>query len=1051
MNKRRRFVTWMPRNARAAALTLGVPPFLAVMALAAAPPTPKRAVVERVDFNRDVRPLLSENCFTCHGRDASRRQAGLRLDLPEEAAKKLASGRSAVVPGNVAASELIDRITTKTPRIMPPASTGKKLTPRQIAVLRAWVAQGAPYAPHWAYIALKRPTPPTPPADRAEAKVWAWARTPIDRFLLARLTQEGLRPSPAADRPALIRRVNLDLTGLPPTPQEVDAFVQDRSPNAYEKVVDRLLASPHYGERMAVSWLDLVRYADTVGYHGDQDLSIWPYRDYVINAFNSNKRFDVFTREQLAGDLLPHPTQEQRVASGYNRLGMMSTEGGIQDKEYRAKYAADRVRNASTVWLGATLGCAECHDHKYDPYAQKDFYRFAAFFADLKEKGFYDGGFPRGDWGPSLRLPTDAQKAELEKLDAGIATAKKALAAVSNDTLTAGWAKWEADVRALDANKALGWTVAKPTQAASSGGSTLTIGADGVILVSGALPAFDTYTVTVPATPGRIAALRLEALGDESLPGNGIARAGIYFVLSEFEVAVQRGSGVAQPVPLVSVAVNADDEGYPGLAAIDGRPDTGWGQRSGAANTAVFRLAEPLVGSADTRLIIRLRHETKPRLAIGKFRLSLTGVAQADLSPQGLPDPVLAALRKAPDQRTRAETDALTAAYRNVAPELEAARQRVAHLEADRLLLLGQIPQTQVSEAGEPRVIHVLPRGNWMDDSGEIVLPGAPHFLKQIARDGRATRLDLADWIVSPDNPLTARVFVNRLWKLLFGVGLAKNLDDFGAQSELPMHPDLLDWLASEFVDSGWDIKHMVRLMVTCSAYKQTATTTPALLAQDPYNRLYARQSAVRLDAEFVRDMALRVSGLLADRIGGPSVRPYQPRGYLAPLNFPRREWASDVGEDQYRRGLYTHWQRTFLHPSMVAFDAPSREEGTCTRAVSNTPMQALVLLNDPTFVEAARVFAERIARQGGRTFEQRVAFAYRTALSRAPRPEEVALLRRLYRSQYARYSADRTAAEKVIAAGEQPVAKGLDAVELAAWTSVARVLLNLHETITRS
>ena len=996
----------------------------------------------RAEYNRDVRPILAENCFICHGTDTSRRQAGLRLDMPESAYGKLASGRVAVVPGSLSASEIIERITARDARQMPPVYSNKKLTPAQIETLKRWIQAGGKYAPQWSYIRPERPALP-------EVKNPSWCLNPLDRFLLARLEQEGLHPSLTADRRTLIRRLSQDLTGLPPTPPEIEAFVSDRSSNAYGKLVDRLLASPHYGERMAEYWLDLVRYADTVGYHGDQDVIVWPYRDYVIRAFNRNKPFDVFTREQLAGDLLPNASQETRVASGYNRLGMMSAEGGVQEKEYLAKYVAERIRNASTVWMASTMGCCECHNHKFDPFTQKDFYSFGAFFADLKERGLYDGGV---DWGPSMRLPTAEQKARLEKLETDIAAVKKTLDAVSNDTLAAGRAKWEVEVRARDTAHTLAWEVAKPLTAVSSGGSTLTIQQDGSVLASGKLPAFDTYTVTLPSGARPIAAIRLEVLPDGSLPGDDIARASTYFVLSEVEIALQNGN-TEQPVKPVSVNVNDESEGYPGIALLDGRPDTGWAQvhpRVGV-RTAVFHLAAPLPGGPDTKLIVRLRQETNAHHELGKFRISLSDRAQVDGSGQTVPDKVLDALRKETGKRSADESALIAAHYRTVAPELEETRRRLQRLDGERLYLLGAIPMTLVAEATAPRTMRVLPRGNWMDDSGEIVTPSAPHFLRQIVASGRATRLDLANWITAPDNPLTARVFVNRLWKLFFGVGLAKNLDDFGVQGEAPVHPELLDWLATEFVRSGWDVKHIVRLMVSCNAYRQTSTATPELLARDPFNRLVARQSAYRLDAEFVHDLALDAAGLLSGRVGGPSVYPYEPHGYLAALNFPRREWATGAGESLYRRGLYTQWQRTFLHPSLLAFDAPTREESTCTRTVSNTPMQALVLMNDPIFVEAARVFAARIVREGGATLDRRVDFAFRTALGRPPWPQETAILRTLYHRQLARYAADRQAARGLISTGDWPVAKDLDPVELAAWTSIARAILNLHETITRS
>jgi mono/diheme cytochrome c family protein len=1012
-----------------------------VLTLGSAAAAAQPAAVPAIDFNRDVRPILAENCFACHGSDANKRMAGLRLDKVD-ALRPLPSGRTAIVAGKPDASALFHRITAPNALVMPPQSTGKKLTRQQIETLRRWIEQGGQYAGHWAYIRPRRV--PLPAVQNV-----GWPLNPIDRFILARLERERLQPSPGANRPTLIRRLSLDLLGLPPRPEEVQAFVADRRPGAYERLVDRLLASPHYGERMAQYWLDLVRYADTVGYHGDQDVTVWPYRDYVIDAFNENKRFDVFTREQLAGDLLPNAGTEQRVASGYNRLGMMSAEGGVQDKEYRAKYASERVRNASVVWLGQTLGCAECHDHKFDPLTAKDFYQFAAFFADLKEQGFYADGFGSGNWGPSMRLPTDSQKAQLSRLDAEIETAKKDLSAITHDSLAESRARWEAAVKAADASKQPVWTQVTPTSALSSGGSTMTVEPEGVVFVSGKLPTWDTYTITIPAPLDRIVALRLEALGDERLPGNGVARAGYYPVLSEIEVAVHQGTAGTQPVKLRDLRVSGELEGFPALAAIDARPETGWAQMHGAP-LAVLRLAEPVQGGAETRLVVRIRHETRPRLAIGKFRLSLTGFDWADLNAGGVPEDVLKALRKGADQRTPAEQETIAGHYRTLALELTEKRARLAHLEAERSLLLGEIPQTLITETVEPRVMRVLPRGNWMDDSGEIVQPGVPQLFPRIPKAGRATRLDLAQWIASPQNPLAARVFTNRLWKLYLGVGLAKNLDDFGVQGEAPVHPDLLDWLATEFLRSGWDVKHMVRLIVTSRTYRQSSKARPDLQQRDPYNRLYARQSPLRLDAEFVRDVALAAGGLLAEKVGGRSVRPYQPAGYLAALNFPRREWSADVGEELYRRGLYMHWQRTFLHPALVAFDAPTREECTANRTVSNTPMQALVLLNDPVFVEAARALAGRIIRQGGTGFDDRLRFAFQITVSRTPSSQEAGILRQLYQSRRARYSADRAAAERLVSVGEAPVPRDLDAIELAAWTSVARALLNMHETITR-
>jgi hypothetical protein len=739
-------------------------------------------------------------------------KAGLRFDQEKSAKAELKSGTTAIVPGDVKASELITRLLATDDSHMPPAETGKKLTPDQITTLKKWIEQGAPWDVHWSFTPIRKPPVPTIPDARGPNE----STHPVDAFLLAKLVGTKLTPSPEADRATLVRRLSFDLIGLPPTTQEVDAFVQDASPNAYEKVVDRLLASPRYGERMAAFWLDLARYADSVGYHGDQEVSAWPFRDWVVNAFNDNKRFDVFTREQLAGDLLPNPTTAQKIASGYNRLGMMSAEGGVQPKEYLAKYAAERVRAVGGAWLGLTTGCAECHDHKFDPITAKDFYQLEAFFADIQERGLYDGS----NFAPFLDLPTDDQAKRLKKLDA---TAK------AKEKLTSG--------------------------------------------------------------------LRL------------------------------------------------------------------------------------VVGQA----------------------ASVTADRQA-----------------------------------------KAARK--AHTDFQR-----SVPRTLVTVTVPPRPIRLLPRGNWMDDSGPIVEPATPAVLPQPAKKaGLLTRLDLADWLVAKENPLTARVLANRLWKLYFGVGLAKKLDDLGSQGDAPTHPELLEYLASTLRE-GWDVKSFVRLLVTSQAYRRSSVATAEQKAIDPFNQLLARQNRWRLDAEMVRDSALAVSGLLSPKAGGPPAKPYQPRGYWAFLNFPTREWQDDTGENLYRRGLYTHWQRQYLHPGLLAFDAPTREECTADRVRSNTPLQALVLLNDIEYVEAARVFAERVLKEGGRTPADRIDFAFRTALARPATTAEIETLADLLRRHLRQYRADAAAVKELLAVGARPADAKLDPTDLAAWTSVTRTILNLHTSVTRN
>jgi hypothetical protein len=806
-----------------------------------------------VEFNRDIRPILSDKCFACHGPDKNKRKADLRLDT-EEGARADLGGYHPFVPGKPQESEVYRKITAEDrAERMPPAKFGKTLKARQIALIKRWIEQGARWQKHWSLITPKKVPLPEVRDRRRSAGA-------VDAFVLAGLEQEGLKPSPQADRRTLLRRLSFDLAGLPPTPEEVDAFLADHSDRAYEKVVDRLLASPHFGERMALYWLDLVRYGDTGGYHSDNHRDVYLYRDYVIQAFNSNKPFDQFTVEQLAGDLLPHSTREQKIASGYNRLLLTTEEGGAQPKEYTAKYAADRVRNFSSVWLSATLGCIECHDHKFDPYRTREFYRLEAFFADVKEIAV-----GRQEQTP---MPTADQAAKLARLDQELAPMQKTLA-TSTSELERAQAAWE--------------------------------------------------------------------------------------------------------------------QGF----------------RGGAA--------------------------------------------------KGLPPNIAAIVAVDPAKRTPQQKLTLAAHYRGIAPLLDPVRRQLADVQRRKEALVRAIPTTLITTAIPPRVVRVLPRGNWLDDTGEMVSPGVPASLPPIpVKDRRATRLDLARWLLAPDHPMTARVFVNRLWKLVFGQGIVRSLEDFGSQGTAPTHPELLDWLAVEFRESGWDVKHMMKLLVMSRTYRQTSHADETLRHRDPYNHWLARQGRFRLDAELARDNVLAVSGLLSPKIGGRSVKPYQPAGYWDWLNFPRRTWEKDTGPNQYRRGLYTYVQRTFPHPSLLAFDAPSREECTVERPRSNTPQQALIVLNDPTYVEAARTLAERLVRSSS-DGEARVQLAFRQVLCRKARPAETGLLTALAQKHLAEYRADPKAAAALLTVGDRPAPGDVDAAELAAWTSVARVVLNLHETITRN
>lgn len=800
----------------------------------------------KVSFSRHIKPILAAKCFACHGPDEKERKADLRLDLREAAIQ------SAIKPRDGAHSELHIRVVTEDvdARMPPTGSKKPAVTAGEAKLIRQWIDEGAEYDAHWAYVLPTRPAVP-------DVKAKDGLINPIDSFVMANLEAKGIAPSAAADARTLARRLSFDVLGLPASPKDVDDVARD-----YEAFVDRLLESPHFGERLAQYWLDVVRYADTGGYHSDNHRDVWAYRDYVIKAFNANKPFDQFTVEQLAGDLLPSATDEQRIASGFNRLLQTTEEGGAQPKEYAAKYAADRVRNTSVIWLAATMGCCECHSHKYDPFTHKDFYSFAAFFADVSEK-------PVGRQ-DQTKLPTPEQTAELKAIDAKVAALKAEFPANSPE-LIAAREKWEAE------------TTAKP--------------------------------------------------------------------------------------------------------------------------------------------------------------------------PKGLAAPVLAALKDEKTKRTAAQEATLDDAFRKQAPELAEFRKRLEPLEKERAALDAAMLSTLVSISVPPRTMRILPRGNWLDDSGEVVQPAVPGFLGSAPPKDRKSlgRMDLARWIVSRENPLTARVFVNRLWKIAFGRGIVRSLEDFGSQGELPTHPELLDWLATDFMDHGWDVKRTFKLLLMSSTYRQASVPTKESLAKDPNNDLFSRQNRFRLDAEFIRDQALVVSHLWNDAIGGPSVKPYQPAGYWSYLNFPKREWENDHGAGQYRRGLYTYWQRTFLHPSLAAFDATSREECTADRPRSNTPQQALVLLNDPTFVEAARAFATRILKDGGQSTTERLRFAFQRALTRSPQANEVDELVKLLDHQQRDYAIDPAAAKLLMSVGDFVPPADLDPIELAAWTSIARVILNLHETITRN
>ena len=1023
-----------------------------------------------VNFQFQVRPLLANSCYTCHGPDDSHREAELRLDVRDLAIK------SAIIPGQADKSPLIKHVTSEDPdERMPPADSGRAaLKPDQVVLLKRWINQGAHFTQHWSYEPVSRPQTPSVPE-------MTWGHNALDPFVLAGFKHLKLQPSPEADRRTLIRRLSFDLTGLPPTPAEVDAFVADKSPGAYENLVDRLLASPHYGERMAMRWLDLVRYADTEGYHGDQERPHWLYRDYVIQAFNNNMPFDKFTTEQLAGDLLPNPSKEQRIASGYNRLGMTTAEGGAQAKEYIAKYAADRVRNAGTVWLGSTIGCAECHNHKFDPFLTRDFYRFAAFFADIDEIAV-------GHQKPTV-VVSDQRQNQIDGIHAEIAALEKKLATTSPELETAQVA-WEKAARAQLPD----WKPLLPTSITTQSGRGLRILDDGVIMALTDSPETDTYTIVVQSDLKGINALRLESLTDPTFPASGPGRSDFgEFILSEFIVklgeavkpaaseADAKEKAPADPknpskdnkektkkailvhapkLPIIKLSDAVADFSRPeapATAAIDGNRKTGWDiyHVAGKEHAIEMRLP-PLASTADkpTILTIELVQQGGSRKTLGKFRLlaSATPRDAKGIDGRAVPLEIIELLRGDSAKYSEAERKQMAAYYRTFAPALTSVREAIAKLKKKQEELRKTGDPILVVQRIEPRMMRVLPRGNWQDESGEEVKPGPPEFMSQIdTGNRRATRLDLARWLTDPKNPLVARVYVNRLWAQMFGRGIVSTADDFGSQGAAPSHPELLDFLAADFAANGWNTKRTLKLIAMSAAYRQSSVGDSKLRQADPANQWLARQGRFRLDAELVRDNALAVSGLLVRTIGGPSVKPYQPAGYYSHLNFPKREYQQDHGDALYRRGLYTHWQRTFLHPSLSAFDAPSREECTVERPRSNTPLAALAMLNDPSYVEAARVLAAKAMQEGGSTLTQRIEFVIRQALGRPAEATEMEVLQKLYEKHLAEFKADAKSAAALLATGEAPLLAGVDKPELAAWTSVARAVLNLHETISRN
>ena len=985
-----------------------------------------------VDFNRDIRPILAANCLKCHGIDDGARKSKLRLDVRETATGAAKSGKRAIVPGQPDRSELVRRVFAQdADDVMPPASAHLVLGDHQKQVLRDWIAQGAKYQPHWAFVAPQQVALP-------EVGQKTWPKNPIDYFILARLESTGLRPSPEADRYTLVRRLYLDLIGLPPMPAEADSFVNDPSPDAYEHLVDKLLASPRYGERWARRWLDLARYADTNGFEKDRPRSIWPYRDWVINALNADMPFDQFTVEQLAGDMLPNATPQQKIATGFHRNTMLNEEGGIDPLEYRFHAMIDRVNTTGTVWLGMSVRCAQCHTHKYDPITQKEYYRLMALLnnADEPEMEVPD---PRI---ASRRARAEAKIARLESelanrfpVEADDPLDERPVEVRRREALDEAFAAWKKRQSAA----AVKWTVLRPAQMHSTM-PILTLQPDNSVLAGGDITKRDVYDLTFHTDLQGITAVRLEALPDTSLPAHGPGMvyyegpAGDFF-LSEITLATD-----GRPRKFSGAVQSFAAEGFPASKAIDGDPQTGWridgGQ--GRPHVAVFTLDKP--APAAHELSVQLLFERYHAAPLGRFRISVTTDRRAAQS-RALPSDIEEALTTPAPNPSTAQDERLFKYFLSVAPELANARK-----EIDRLRhTLPKLATTLVMKerpTGQSRPTYLHHRGEFLQRQ-EQVDPGVPAFLPPLPSNAPANRLTFARWLVSRDNPLTARITVNRQWQAFFGRGIVRTLEDFGYPGDPPTHPQLLDWLAVWFMDRGWSLKQLDRLIVTSATYRQASNVSPELLARDPQNLLLARGPRFRIEAEMVRDSALRASGLLSEKLGGPSVFPPQPESVTTEGAYGALKWRVSMGQDRFRRSLYTFAKRTTPFALYNTFDAPTGEECIARREVSNSPLQALSLMNDTVFVEAAQALGKSVAATD-ESDDARTALVFRRLLTRRPEPDEMKMLVDFACRQRRYFAGD--AKDAVAVCGSS----GPDSAERATWTVVARAVMNLDEAVTK-
>ena len=1150
--------------------------------------SPAQDVPAKLDFNRDIRPILSNNCFRCHGPDEEEREGGgdhgLRLDTPEGLREDL-GGHFAVVPGKPTESHLLSRITSDDPsEVMPPPDAGRKMNEAEVALLRQWIEQGANFSMHWSYVVPQRPS--VPELRTAEDK--AWAKNAIDHFVLQRLHQEKLYPQSEADKYALVRRVALDVTGLPPTPEEVQQFVNDTATDSYEKMVDRFLAKDAYGEHWARMWLDLARYADSAGYADDPPRTIWAYRDYVINSFNKNLPFDQFTIEQIAGDLLPNPTSQQWIATAFHRNTLTNNEGGTNDEEFRNVAIVDRVNTTYAVWMGTTMACAQCHTHKYDPLSQKEFYQTFAIFNNSEDAD-------RGDESPLHEVWSEEQLQKRSHLQQQLADDQK-LFDTMTPSLSESLRTWEATLPRQPK-----WTTPTVIAAKSEGDVSLSIEADSSIIRSALGAAKDNFDIELDLSsltasgPASLAAIQLEALTEASLPGGGPGWGGGNFVLSEVQATLLPPAGtklqgryvrVENPganrilslaeVEVISAAQNIAKQGIATQSstdfggtperAIDGntnghyfeansvthsvadstdpwwevdlksvqsieriavwnrtdggagimerlkgavvkvfdeqrqvvwekkiedvsKPDVAWsidgsqpitfaaafadfnqdgfnatnlvtkpidnkkgwavGGATGRNHQVTLVTAQPIAVTPGSRLKIRLLHQSPhTQHVLGRFRIDVT--ADAAVSRWAAVPADMQAIVLIPEaQRTPAQTDSLAKYYRSIAPELAELRERMQTRRAELTALkpTTTVPILRELATDRRRVTKVHNRGNFMD-LGEEVQPGIPSVFQTTGQQVN-DRLAFARWLVSRDNPLTARVAVNRYWEQLFGNGLVATAEEFGSQGDQPTHPELLDWLAVEFMDSGWNMKQLLKTLLMSAAYRQNSKVSRDLAQLDPDNRLFARGPRFRLPAETIRDQALAVAGLLSHKLYGPPVKPPQPSSGLSAAFGSSTDWQTSNGDDRYRRGLYTTWRRSNPYPSMSTFDAPNREVCTLRRVRTNTPLQALVTLNDPVYIEAAQAYARELIQQTG-SVEQKLEFALSRAVARPVERSEVEVLQRLYEKALNVLRERPEEARKLATDPIGPAPDGVDVVELAAWTVIANSIFNLDEFLMR-